>query len=1020
MDPNKASQRLDPNDPSTRSGRPAGVWRLGMTSAMSPSLVASTAPSPGTIAAYAPKKWDPAIQHSTSTPQMYPGTNGDNDGEVSSKYMSGPSTFRAPSNQSVLGISRSFQEGNDQPGKSANDNYQRNHVLYTGDDYGSPNRFVGKSPNPRDEGSHPMMRPHRPGPLGFGNIGDSMRVNDTQSASAPKSAPAQVKTFDQHRQPSSASYADMLAAQYGHPPPNGVCAREPHAFGQQIYDQGHVGGVSPHQGRANNPSGVSTGRGYDSLAAYVEIASSGGRHSSVLELDNMMSTLIELRGESDSLPAMHHHGRDNVRAWLYERIFGKNDGSSRLSREQPGALIEVGGILVTRQNLHDEIIYFLEDQLDSMTGSSAQQGSGQQASATNAYADNAGNTEQQRNEMGGPAPGSLNPQHAGQAGYRTSPMPDFQALNLGPTNSMTVDNGPREVTNASGLSEAPNLREQQPSPAGFPMMPGFAPGLQGPMNMPYGPAFVQHQQYLAMLQQQANQQSGHFAPQYFMPPPGMMPAPYFVPQQAPPVNFIPGRQPTPQTGAMVPYGQQPMTNAMGMPQFGGGMMLPPHLVHNPQMAMSPFPPQPPPWATQPPRMLQSSMTRHGQVQHTLCQPTSRTTSPANRTRGGRNDPQVPLLPYRAGSDDMFPQSVGGTSVRLQQLTRHGQPNFATASLPENVPFAQMARNARVTEWGVLKLGNIPYSLTKQEVFGLLGRNAKIVTPELGVGIHIIMDRPTGKTMDCFVEFFSHGDAQASYNKCMLRGPGLRLGDRIVNVQMSSQDELLKEMFPRAKNCTWSNGRPVIVDSNEAYNTGFKTFLTNEELLQMVTHAEKPHRSNYTQKCLQRPYECMISTLAKFPWFAVDHYTLKTRDEIYRQSMKLIDMLAQSMKKEYSAMPPHLTESLLAELLYAALNAPAFSEQQRWHLCQAAGQSGAGIRMSQLAQYWPFEVLGRKPGMDEDLVRVSFQGRHKYTQCRLTRAASTTPDYSRAIPTMLPIPTIRSSELGPHRATKRLV
>ncbi|KAL8868753.1 MAG: hypothetical protein Q9174_004775, partial [Haloplaca sp. 1 TL-2023] len=709
MDQNKASQRLDPSNSSNRSGRPAGVWRLGMTSAMSPSLVASTAPSPDTIAAYAPKKWDPAIQHSTSTPQMFQGPDGDNDGQTSSKYMSGPSTFAGPSNQSVLGTSRSFQGNNDQLGKSASDNFQRSHVLYTGDDYGSPNRFVGKSPNPRAEGNNSMMRTHRPGPLGFGNIGDAMRVNDAQAASAPKSAPAHVKTFDQHHQLSSAPYADQQAAQYGPRPSNGVEPHGSHAFGQQVHGQGLAGGVSPQQQGYASTSGVSTGRGYDTLAAYVEIASSGGRHTSVLELDNLMSTLIQLRGEADSLPFMHHQSRDDVRAVLYQQIFGHDDGSSRLSREQPDALIEVGGILVTRQNLHDEIIYFLEDQLDKMTGSSTLTGSGQQESAqlySNAHIDNSGNTQQQRNEMGGPALGALNLPNAGQTGQGTSPILDFQALNLGPNNSMAVDNGSRQGMNASGLSEAPNLREQQPSPAGFPMMPGFGQGVQGPMNMPYGPAFVQHQQYMAMLQQ-ANQQPGQFAPNYFMPPPGMMPAPYYVHQQPPPVTFIPGRQATPQTGAMVPYGQQPqMTNAMGMPHFGGGMMMPPHMMHNPQMAMSPFQPPPPPWATQPPRMLQASMNRHGQVQHTLFQPASRTSSPANRARGGRYPvPEIPLLPYRVGSDDMFPQSVGGTSVRLQQLTRQGQPSFAAASMPEVMPFAQMARNARVAEWGVLKIAN---------------------------------------------------------------------------------------------------------------------------------------------------------------------------------------------------------------------------------------------------------------------------------------------------------------------------
>ena len=104
-----------------------------------------------------------------------------------------------------------------------------------------------------------------------------------------------------------------------------------------------------------------------------------------------------------------------------------------------------------------------------------------------------------------------------------------------------------------------------------------------------------------------------------------------------------------------------------------------------------------------------------------------------------------------------------------------------------------------------------------------------------------MDRLTGKTMDCYVEFFSYGDAQAALNKCLVRGSQLRLGDRVVDVSLSSQDELLRELFPRAKNCMWQNGRPKILESNEPYNTGFKTFITNEELLQLVSHAEKPHR-----------------------------------------------------------------------------------------------------------------------------------------------------------------------------------
>lgn len=127
----------------------------------------------------------------------------------------------------------------------------------------------------------------------------------------------------------------------------------------------------------------------------------------------------------------------------------------------------------------------------------------------------------------------------------------------------------------------------------------------------------------------------------------------------------------------------------------------------------------------------------------------------------------------------------------------------------------------------------------------LGRNAKIVSPELGSPIHIIMDRSTGKTMDCYVEFFSVGDAQATLNKLTSRGHSLKLGtpphDRVVGVELSTQEALLKELFPRAKNVVWRNGKPVIEESTEPFNTGFKAFVTGEELVMMVRHAEQPHR-----------------------------------------------------------------------------------------------------------------------------------------------------------------------------------
>ena len=112
---------------------------------------------------------------------------------------------------------------------------------------------------------------------------------------------------------------------------------------------------------------------------------------------------------------------------------------------------------------------------------------------------------------------------------------------------------------------------------------------------------------------------------------------------------------------------------------------------------------------------------------------------------------------------------------------------------------------------------------------------------------------------------------------------------------------------------------------------------------------------------------MISTLAKFPWFSVDNYTLTTRDQLFAATRDQIKTLTSTVNRGGL---PGLTESLLNDLLMAGLNAHGFSEKQRWELRQAAGFVGSRVAMSPLAQCWPFEALGRKAGVDEDVVEVS--------------------------------------------------
>ncbi|MCJ1466219.1 hypothetical protein MMC07_004838 [Pseudocyphellaria aurata] len=332
-------------------------------------------------------------------------------------------------------------------------------------------------------------------------------------------------------------------------------------------------------------------------------------------------------------------------------------------------------------------------------------------------------------------------------------------------------------------------------------------------------------------------------------------------------------------------------------------------------------------------------------------------------------PAVRPLLYQVGSDITKPQGVGVSTVKYKDLTRHGKPSYAIAINEGIAPFVLNTRDCKPAQWGVVKISNIPYSLTKGEVVAFFGRNAKLVTPEFGSSIHIIMDRSTGKTNDCYVEFFSTGDAQAAVNRLLFRGHQLKIGtapnDRIISIELSSQDALLKELFPRAKNVLWKDGKPTVEDSNEPFNTGFKAFITGEEMIMLVRHAEQPHRSSYTQKCPQRTYESMISTLNKFPWYSVEHYTVATRNQIFAATRDQIKTLVVSLKRGGA---PNLTQSLLTDLMLAGLNAAGFSEKQRWELVQAAEYVGGEVKLSPLMKWWPWEALGRKVGSEEEVIK----------------------------------------------------
>lgn len=100
-------------------------------------------------------------------------------------------------------------------------------------------------------------------------------------------------------------------------------------------------------------------------------------------------------------------------------------------------------------------------------------------------------------------------------------------------------------------------------------------------------------------------------------------------------------------------------------------------------------------------------------------------------------------------------------------------------------------------------------------------------------------------MDCYVEFQTVPDAYETVeriNRVQSSGRVPRLGGRHVDVEVSDQDALLKDLFPRANCVKWEAGMPKIQPNHDQIAcSGFNGFFTSEEIIMAIRHAELPRR-----------------------------------------------------------------------------------------------------------------------------------------------------------------------------------
>jgi len=90
-------------------------------------------------------------------------------------------------------------------------------------------------------------------------------------------------------------------------------------------------------------------------------------------------------------------------------------------------------------------------------------------------------------------------------------------------------------------------------------------------------------------------------------------------------------------------------------------------------------------------------------------------------------------------------------------------------------------------------------------------------------------------MDAFVEFTCPKDAY----RCVTRKRGKILGSRHVLLDVVNQEELMKELFPKARGITWEGVIPNVL--NNEGGSSKADLVTKEELVLVVGHARTPHR-----------------------------------------------------------------------------------------------------------------------------------------------------------------------------------
>ncbi|KAI1457362.1 hypothetical protein F4805DRAFT_457927 [Annulohypoxylon moriforme] len=338
----------------------------------------------------------------------------------------------------------------------------------------------------------------------------------------------------------------------------------------------------------------------------------------------------------------------------------------------------------------------------------------------------------------------------------------------------------------------------------------------------------------------------------------------------------------------------------------------------------------------------------------------------------RREPATPAV----GPLDFSPVPDDVWQVRssmLNQLTgMEGRPSLRDIIHPWFVPFSEKCRFIQQSNAGVIRISNIPYEVSRAEIFAFLGRSADTLNDK-NEPVHIIMDRTTSKTNECYVEFPSFDEAVSAvsrYQNAIDNGAHVpKIGSRNVEVTISNQAKLMQKLFPLAKGIVWEE-MPfrIIRDSPHSWDN-FKGFVTEEEMTMLCKHIEGYNNPVFAKKCPERPYECMISTIKKYPWHMPEYVTIKERGYLYEASLKMVIHLQKLISK--GEKPERLTPQLLNRLAEAVVSSPGFSVSQKDNVAFKANMPErklGDLGQPRFAELWRhLQVIHTKQDVPIDLV-----------------------------------------------------